>query len=170
MKKSKVGRNAPCPCGSGNKYKKCCLEKDAAARFAGRGAGAPDGQAGGFAVAVPESLADMNAAVERLDWTQPQYGDIAKELVTHLAERFTWDEINATTLLWFAYSREQEPVVQKPGVVFAALEYSLSVMTDRPNVTKAEVAKRYDVSAGSVSKRIGELHPYVARTLEALAS
>ena len=21
---SKVGRNDPCPCGSGNKYKKCC--------------------------------------------------------------------------------------------------------------------------------------------------
>lgn len=25
---AKVGRNAPCPCGSGRKYKKCCLEKD----------------------------------------------------------------------------------------------------------------------------------------------
>jgi tetratricopeptide (TPR) repeat protein len=23
-----IGRNAPCPCGSGNKYKKCCLAKD----------------------------------------------------------------------------------------------------------------------------------------------
>ena len=21
----KIGRNAPCPCGSGKKYKKCCL-------------------------------------------------------------------------------------------------------------------------------------------------
>lgn len=26
----KVGRNAPCPCGSGLKYKKCCADKDAA--------------------------------------------------------------------------------------------------------------------------------------------
>ena len=24
----KIGRNAPCPCGSGKKYKKCCLSKD----------------------------------------------------------------------------------------------------------------------------------------------
>jgi len=24
MKKTKIGRNQPCPCGSGNKYKKCC--------------------------------------------------------------------------------------------------------------------------------------------------
>ena len=25
----KVGRNEPCPCGSGKKYKHCCLNKDA---------------------------------------------------------------------------------------------------------------------------------------------
>jgi hypothetical protein len=28
------GRNDPCHCGSGSKYKKCCLEKDEAARVA----------------------------------------------------------------------------------------------------------------------------------------
>lgn len=26
--RKKVGRNDPCPCGSGKKYKKCCLGKD----------------------------------------------------------------------------------------------------------------------------------------------
>ena len=26
--KHKVGRNDPCPCGSGKKYKKCCLLKE----------------------------------------------------------------------------------------------------------------------------------------------
>ena len=24
----KIGRNKPCPCGSGKKYKKCCLNKE----------------------------------------------------------------------------------------------------------------------------------------------
>ena len=28
--KAKIGRNSPCPCGSGKKYKKCCLGKDRA--------------------------------------------------------------------------------------------------------------------------------------------
>jgi hypothetical protein len=28
----KTGRNDPCPCGSGQKYKKCCAAKDAEAR------------------------------------------------------------------------------------------------------------------------------------------
>jgi tetratricopeptide (TPR) repeat protein len=30
IKKDKVGRNDPCPCGSGKKYKRCCLNKDEA--------------------------------------------------------------------------------------------------------------------------------------------
>ena len=30
----KTGRNDPCPCGSGKKYKHCCLEKDRAIEFA----------------------------------------------------------------------------------------------------------------------------------------
>jgi len=30
----KTGRNDPCPCGSGKKYKQCCLETDRAAEFA----------------------------------------------------------------------------------------------------------------------------------------
>jgi uncharacterized protein YecA (UPF0149 family) len=27
-KSPKIGRNDPCPCKSGKKYKRCCLEKD----------------------------------------------------------------------------------------------------------------------------------------------
>jgi hypothetical protein len=30
----KLGRNEPCHCGSGQKYKKCCLDKDQAQRAA----------------------------------------------------------------------------------------------------------------------------------------
>jgi len=31
--KTKTGRNDPCPCGSGRKYKKCCLHKYRDARL-----------------------------------------------------------------------------------------------------------------------------------------
>lgn len=30
----KIGRNDPCPCGNGKKYKKCCLNKSEENRFA----------------------------------------------------------------------------------------------------------------------------------------
>ena len=32
VKKIKIGRNDPCPCGSGKKYKNCCLDKDLSAQ------------------------------------------------------------------------------------------------------------------------------------------
>ncbi len=32
-KQEKIGRNDPCPCGSGKKYKKCCEEKDKYKKF-----------------------------------------------------------------------------------------------------------------------------------------
>jgi TolA-binding protein len=34
MTKPKIGRNDPCHCGSGQKYKRCCLEKDQRAESA----------------------------------------------------------------------------------------------------------------------------------------
>jgi len=37
---NKTGRNDPCPCGSGNKYKRCCLPKDQAAERAALAAAA----------------------------------------------------------------------------------------------------------------------------------
>jgi len=38
MTKIKIGRNDPCHCGSGQKYKRCCQEKDEAAERATRAA------------------------------------------------------------------------------------------------------------------------------------
>jgi len=42
---SRIARNAPCPCGSGKKYKKCCLAKDeAASQEVGQAASAVKGE------------------------------------------------------------------------------------------------------------------------------
>ena len=39
---NKPHRNGPCPCGSGKKYKKCCMEKDLdAKRGVGQGVAQP---------------------------------------------------------------------------------------------------------------------------------
>ena len=46
------GRNEPCPCGSGRKYKQCCLEKDDALASTARAAAAIEGTAQS-AVVVP---------------------------------------------------------------------------------------------------------------------
>lgn len=33
---TKIGRNDPCPCGSGKKYKSCCLSKETTKRAPGK--------------------------------------------------------------------------------------------------------------------------------------
>jgi len=42
---AKTGRNDPCPCGSGKKYKNCCLTKDEAAERERLAAAVADGLA-----------------------------------------------------------------------------------------------------------------------------
>jgi len=46
----RVGRNDPCPCGSGRKYKQCCLAKDEAAAAVARAKAAEEA-----AVPAPEA-------------------------------------------------------------------------------------------------------------------
>ncbi len=48
---AKIGRNEPCPCGSGKKYKQCCLAKSLAPAKAG-------GEAAGSAPSVTAEVAD----------------------------------------------------------------------------------------------------------------
>lgn len=39
----KIGRNQPCPCGSGRKYKRCCGQRDRAGHVPATSAEAPEG-------------------------------------------------------------------------------------------------------------------------------
>lgn len=59
---AKPGRNEPCPCGSGNKYKKCCLSKDEAAQAAlDRGDADPSASAERFKSALSAIVAGAGA-------------------------------------------------------------------------------------------------------------
>lgn len=71
-----VGRNEPCPCGSGKKYKKCCLEKDRAAQYAMPAAAAAseaDGEASddAYEVEAAEPQAAAGKASESEDMEEP---------------------------------------------------------------------------------------------------
>ncbi len=67
------GRNDPCPCGSGSKYKKCCIEKDEAARVAAAAtqaaaaAAAPAAQApAGMATRAKQQVQKPQAASRKM--------------------------------------------------------------------------------------------------------
>lgn len=84
MPKNAPGRNDPCPCGSGKKYKKCCLSRDSAAGpkvvESPEPAGGTDRDHGRAGVLhVPEALTPAQAReyAERLDrWADAARGAV----------------------------------------------------------------------------------------------
>jgi tetratricopeptide (TPR) repeat protein len=84
----KPSRNALCPCGSGKKYKKCCLANDEAAERALR---TPDGQRQMLEAAVWEDdgLDDLSNSV--LDLIKAQRFDDALAACKRLLEE--WPEV-----------------------------------------------------------------------------
>lgn len=52
----KVGRNDPCPCGSGLKYKKCCFGKPAKLKFSAKVI-----KSGKEEAKLPEMIGHLNA-------------------------------------------------------------------------------------------------------------
>jgi len=60
---AKVGRNDPCPCGSGQKYKRCCLPRDEAAAQAIARAAAARAREEEVALAAYDGLDDASNGV-----------------------------------------------------------------------------------------------------------
>lgn len=60
---SKIGRNSPCPCGSGKKYKRCCLAHDETCRT------------------QPQEQADAKALA--VGWLKEHHGEAVKNALAH---------------------------------------------------------------------------------------
>jgi hypothetical protein len=65
---AKIGRNDPCPCGSGQKYKRCCLPRDEAAAVA-RARALEREQAAGLLASVEDDGLDeaSNSVIDLID-------------------------------------------------------------------------------------------------------
>jgi hypothetical protein len=71
-----LGRNEPCHCGSGRKYKRCCLEKDAARLRAERDTAATvaGSSIGGRATVANQKLPRPNQPMHRANEYRPPKG------------------------------------------------------------------------------------------------
>jgi hypothetical protein len=65
MKPPTIGRNDPCPCGSGKKFKKCCMEKDRSAASGGGAAEVSDELREAMVGRQFNSLAEVQAFADR---------------------------------------------------------------------------------------------------------
>lgn len=73
----KVGRNDPCPCGSGKKYKSCCLQKEQprGTTFGGRKFTAKVLSAGGIAKPQPAAEPGQVKAVDYSTLMERSFGE-----------------------------------------------------------------------------------------------
>jgi tetratricopeptide (TPR) repeat protein len=139
----KLGRNDLCYCGSGNKYKKCCLSKDEAGNIT-RISASPETHSG-----------PMNLSIlihKTLPWKHELYKMEAIFMVNSLANDYSAEEISVAIQLWNDFSNEEEPAIKKAGSYPAAIEYWLSQMHGH-DATQSMLAEKYNVSAGTISQR-----------------
>ncbi len=175
---SKVGRNDLCPCGSGKKYKKCCLGKEtsavesilrlvttedaAALKTAAEDSGVRPAPA--EPVLRPDrklTLPTLKKMVTKeMTWEHPAHEQLAMELIERMRDRYDRELIYEALVLWNGYSRQSKPAVKKSGSFCAAIEYILSE-TYGFMQSQADLADMYEVTTATISRKVKEMQNYV---------
>lgn len=149
----KLGRNDPCHCGSGLKYKKCCLSKDEAANVTRIGA------------EQPSSLVDT---IDRnFEWPNELHRLIAHHFIKNTEGLYKFEEILSLLLAWNTYALAEVPVSRKLGVYPSALEYILCQIYEY-EVTQSELAEKYGVSVTILSQRAGQFFDFLTTQTDLL--
>ena len=113
----KIGRNAPCPCGSGKKYKKCCLNKSkiqfpAEAAFDAQKSLKKDGQ-------IKQCLHPNKD--ECTDKIVKAHAIQNNRILTKIAENGWVETLNGTSNLIFQSSQEQGRKIATTLLVFVPI-------------------------------------------------
>ncbi|KGE19428.1 YecA family protein [Paenibacillus wynnii] len=176
----KVGRNELCPCGSGKKYKRCCIDKESSVmesllRLVTTDEAAAAQEAEVYEPTISEAervhtagtskgnltMAKLKKMVSKdLKWDSPSHEQLALHLIESMNIDFEKELISEALLLWNGYSLRTKPVVKKVGSYCAAIEYLLSQEYGFL-ITQTDVAKKYEVTTATVSRNFKELLSYV---------
>lgn len=168
---SKIGRNDLCPCGSGKKYKKCCLGKETSAVESIMQLVNKEEAAASETVAekqeplaqpeVKLTLATLRKKVSRdLNWEHPAHEQLALQLIESMRESYDRELIWEALVLWNGYSRKTKPAVKKMGSFCAAIEFILSEEYGF-SLTQADLAAKHEVTTPTISRKVKEMLNYI---------
>jgi len=150
----KLGRNDFCHCGSGKKYKKCCLEKDEA------------GNVTHITAKTGSAPVNLIGFIEsELSWKNELYKFVALHILREFSDFYKPEEIAIAIEIWNDYSNEEEPEIKKAGIFPAAMEYYISQVFGY-EITKASLAAKYNVSAGSITQRAAQIIEFASYKVE----
>ncbi|WCK55215.1 SEC-C metal-binding domain-containing protein [Aneurinibacillus sp. Ricciae_BoGa-3] len=164
----KVGKNDPCPCGSGKKYKRCCLENDKHNNVT-RIAPESDGENKWLSDVDPKQIDYAALAVlieEELNWMNTLYQLVGKRILDNMIAEYDAAAIATGIFLWNAYSLENQPITRKVDVYPAAVEYAIAQLAGRTDVTQGMLAQKYNLSVGTISQRANQLWEFTLKQAE----
>lgn len=145
------------------KYKKCCLGKEPSAVESVLQLISTE-QPVQEASIQPESkltLTKLKKMVEReLEWEHQAHEQLALQLIENMRNQYEREVILEALVLWNGYSRQNRPTVKKTGSFCAAIEYLLSEEYGF-NVSKVELAVKYEVTAATISRKVKEMFDYI---------
>lgn len=150
----KLSRNDPCHCGSGLKYKKCCLSKDEAGNVT--------------RLSAPQQPSLTQLIDHEIDWPNVLHKLIARHFHQNTIGQYKEQEILNLIALWSQYAQDENPITKKLGVYPAALEYMLCQLYGYP-VTQSALAEKYGVSVSTLSQRSNELRDFMDFHAERMA-
>ncbi|MDT3427816.1 tetratricopeptide (TPR) repeat protein [Paenibacillus forsythiae] len=176
----KIGRNDLCPCGSGKKYKKCCIGKESGAAVPALSLVEPSAgtTVRGTIVQPPSenqavsgekpaskgnklTLPKLRRLVSReLQWESPAHEQLGLTLIEQMRYEYDKELIAEALMLWNGFSRMAKPVVKKEGAFCAAIEYLLSEEYGFM-LTQADLAGKYEITKSTLARRYKELCAYV---------
>ena len=147
----KVGRNDPCPCGSGKKYKKCCMNKS-------------EEQSQDTKIIIPvaqKNAQSVQTLVEEWFAEYPSYNTVAEQIVEHMKDSYSWDQITEALHIWHAYATQTSPTIRKAETLTAAIEYYVAQTHGLEQVTQSSLGSKYSVSPGTVSQRVQQIREHM---------
>ncbi|MGM1047874.1 MAG: SEC-C metal-binding domain-containing protein [Bacillota bacterium] len=162
---NKIGRNDACHCGSGKKYKKCCLEKDREAERQPHHI-EPSQEEKQAMLNAPSTLTEFLASLREMKWDNDSYRELAEELFPQLYNDYEHNEkekmvvLFNVLILWNGFCMKESPRFRKPGGFKAALDQLYTRALDIP-VTQTELATKHEVAATTLSKSFGQLNQFM---------
>ncbi|WP_054957004.1 SEC-C metal-binding domain-containing protein [Paenibacillus dakarensis] len=162
---NKIGRNDACHCGSGKKYKKCCLEKDRKAERQPHHI-EPSHEEKQALLKAPSNITEFMATLNNMKWDNESYRQLAEELFPQLYNDYEHKEdeklfvLYNALIIWNGFCQKESPRFRKPGGFKAALEQLYTKALDI-SVTQAELAAKYDVAATTLSKSSNQLSEFM---------
>lgn len=132
----KIGRNEPCPCGSGKKYKHCCLRRDEEARRRGSGSGAgfgPDhgaeapGGAGGVGSGYGSGPGPADAErllLEQTGFSSPEELNAAMREYERYCEGLPSGEAPPTFMQYLGRANEASDVHHRLGAAMQGRQFA----------------------------------------------